>query len=352
MKNEEKLTFWKKLKISITDFERYQDLAAERVIKTIIYISTILLIFSLVVAGTYTYKISATISDISNYIKENIETITFKNNKLNIIPKSQEESIIIDNEDIGVMVIINTNLEEEQQINEAINEISLTDNGILMLKDKILIKHELLKEPYESYYKDIAEQYNINKIDKEEALALLSFDTIKPILATTFGILFIYFFIIIYVPTTLIDAIILSVFGYIVSSISRIRLKYSAIYNMAVYSLTLPIVLNLVYFIVNSFTGFTIKYFEIMYTTVATIYIAAAILMIRSDVIKKQMELTKIIEEQDRVRAELQRREEEQRQQEEKEKQKREEDKKRQQEQKDKKKKEGNIGKEPEGNNV
>ena len=55
--------------------------------------------------------------------------------------------------------------------------------------------------------------------------------------------------------------------------------------------------MNIIYFIVNSFTGFTIKYFEIMYTTVATIYIATAILMIRSDVIKKQIELNKIIEE-------------------------------------------------------
>lgn len=348
MKNEEKLTFGKKLKISITDFERYQNLAAEKVIKTIGYIAILLFVFSLVVTGIYTYKFSVIISDVRTYINENIETITFENNELNVITKSHEEVTTIANEEIGIKVVINTGMQDEQEISENITEVTSEGNSVLILKDKILIKNELIDDPITYSYKSLAEQYNINKIDKQEALNLLSFDTVKPLIVSCFIVLFIYFFVIMYLPTTLIDIIILSVFGYIVSKITRIRLKYSAVYNIAAYSLTLPIILNLIYFVVNSFTGFTIKYFEIMYTTVATIYISAAILMIRSDVIKQQIELTKIIEEQDRVRAELQRREEEQKEQEER--QKKEDEKKRKQEERDKE--EGNIGKEPEGNNV
>ena len=86
-----------------------------------------------------------------------------------------------------------------------------------------------------------------------------------------------------------------------------------------------------------------------MYTTIATIYITAAILLIRSDVIKKQIELTKIIEEQDKVRLELERRKEEEKEQEEKEKQKKEEDKK---EKKKKEDKNEDKGTQPEGDNV
>lgn len=346
MKNEEKLTFWKKLKFSITDFDRYQDLAAERVRKTIGYIAILILLFSLVVTGIYTYKFSVTIADIRTYIDENIESITFENNELNIIPKSHEEVTTIEKEAIGIKVTINTNVQDEQKI----NEISSEGNSVLILKDKLLIKNELMNDPITYSYKTLAEQYNINKIDKQEALNLLSYNTIKPLIFSVFGLLLVYFFVIIYLPSTLIDIIILSIFGYVVSNIAKIKLRYSAVYNIAAHSLTLPIILNLIYFVVNSFTGFTIKYFEVMYTTVATIYIAAAILMIRSDVIKKQIELTRIIEEQDRVRAEIQRREEEQKEQEEKEKQKREDENKRKQ--KEKKKEEGNIGKEPEGNNV
>lgn len=350
MDKEEKLTFLKKIKMSIFDFEKYQDLAAEKVIKTICYIAVLVLIFSLIVAGIVTYKFSATIANVRNYIAENIETITFENNQLNIITKNHEEKTTIENEQINMKVVLATQIEDEKKVKESIDELNSEGNAILILKNELIVKNELLTKPITYSYKSLAEQYNINKIDKQEALNLLSYDTIKPVMLTIFGILFIYFFIISYLPSTLIDIIILSVFAYIVSAIAKITLKYTAVYNISAYSLTLPIILNIIYVIINGLTGFTIKYFEIMYTTIATIYITAAILMIRSDVIKKQIELTKIIEEQDRVRAELQRREEEQKEQEEKERQKNEEEKKRKKEKKKEEKE--NLGEAPEGNNV
>ena len=350
MNNEKKLTFWQKLKISIFDFEKYQDLAAEKVIKTICYIAILVFIFALVVAGIVTYKFSATIANVRSYIDENIETITFENNQLSIVSKNHEEKTNIENEEMNIKIILATQIEDELKIQESIDEINSEENAVLILKDKIVIKNEILTKPMTYSYQTINEQYNINKIDKQEVLNLLSYDTIKPVIFTAFGILLLYFFIIAYLPSTLIDIVILSIFAYIVSSITRIKLKYSAVYNIAAYSLTLPIILNIIYVMVNGFTGFTIKYFEVMYTTIATIYITAAILIIRSDVIKKQIELTKIIEEQDKVRAELQRREEEQKEQEEKERQKKEEEKKRKKE--EKKEEKENLGKEPEGNNV
>lgn len=345
MNNEEKLTFWKKMKISIFDFEKYQDLAAERIVKTICYILILVLIFALVVAGMMTYKFSATIANVRDYIDNNIEDIHFEDNQLSVTTKNHEETTTIENEETSIKVILMTQVEDELEIQKSIDELNSEENAVLILKDRVLIKNELLTKPIPYSYQTIAERYNINKIDKQEAVNLLSYDTLKPILLILFGIFFVYFFLIMYLPSTLIDIIILSIFGQIVSIITKMKLKYSAIYNIAAYSLTLPIILNIIYIIIQGLTGFTIKYFEVMYTTIASIYIATAILMIRSDVIKKQMELTKIIEEQDRVRLELQRREEEQKEQEERERQKKEE--------KEKKKEEnGNIGKTPEGNNV
>ncbi len=353
MNNEGKLTFWKKMKISIFDFEKYQELAAEKIIKTICYIAILVFIFALTVAGIMTYKFSTTIANVRNYIDNDIESILFEDNQLNVITKNHEEVTTIENEETNIKVILMTQTTDEQKIQKSIDEMNSEENTVLILKDKILIKNELLTKPITYSYQQIAEQYNINKVDKEEAIKLLSYDTLKPVLFMMFGIFLIYFFLIMYLPSTLIDIIILSIFGYIVSIITKMKLKYSAVYNIAAYSLTLPIILNIIYIIVQGLIGFTIKYFEVMYTTIASIYIAAAILMIRSDVIKKQMELTKIIEEQEKVREELQRREEEQKEQEEKERQKKEEEKKRKKEEKEKKKEEnGNLGNTPEGNNV
>ena len=76
---------------------------------------------------------------------------------------------------------------------------------------------------------------------------------------------------------------------------------------MGVHALTLPIILNILYIILNAFTGYTIKYFQIMYTAISYIYMVAAILIIKSDYIKRQMELDKLKSEQEKVRAELDR---------------------------------------------
>lgn len=346
---EEKLTFWKKIKFSIFDFDKYQNLAAEKISKTILYIAILILIFAIVIAGVYTYKFLGIVNNVKNYVSNDIETIAFGENLLTVVPKNGEEITKIEDEASGITIIINTQADDETKINESIKELNSGGNKVLILKDKILIKSDIMTSHYSSEYKDIAEKYNINKLDKQEILNLLSINTIKPLIVTFFIITFIYMFII-QLSSTLVDIIVLSIFGYIVSLITKIRLKYTAIYNIAAYALTLSIILNIIYFDVNSFCGFTIQYFEIMYTTLATIYITAAILLIRSDVIKKQIELNKIIEEQVKVRQELEKKEEERKEKEEKDKQKREEEKNRNK--KEKEDENGNLGEEPEGNNV
>ena len=77
-----------------------------------------------------------------------------------------------------------------------------------------------------------------------------------------------------------------------------------------------PIILNAIYIVVNLFTGFEVKYFQWMYATISYIYIIIAILMIKTDLINRQIELQKIYEEQEKVKKEL----EEQRRKEEEEK--------------------------------
>ena len=238
MKQEKKLTFLKKLKISITDFEKYQDLGAEKIPKTIIYILILMLVFSLVIAAVVTYKFSINSDEISQFISANIDTESVDSNLLNYV---------------------------------------------------------------QNYEKTLSNLYN--------QIGIVPF----------FGVIWLYMFII-YFTSTLLDILVLSLFGMIIASLTKMKIKYYALFNISAYSFTLPIILNLIYFVINSFTGFSIRYFEVMYTTVASIYVVAAILLIRDDIIKKQIQLTRIIQEQEKVRAEMQRHEEEKRQEEEKEK--------------------------------
>lgn len=91
--------------------------------------------------------------------------------------------------------------------------------------------------------------------------------------------------------------------------------------------------------VINILTGYTIKYFDILYMTIASIYVIAAILIIRSDIIKQQIELSKIMQEQEKVRLEIEEKERQKKEQEEKEKIRKKDEKERQTEKKKKQEK-------------
>ena len=118
----------------------------------------------------------------------------------------------------------------------------------------------------------------------------------------------------------LIDALLISVIGFIASRITKILLKYKPIFIMSIYALTLPIILNCIYIVANTLTGFTIDYFSIVYNVIAYIYIITAILMIKTDFIEQQRELVKIIREQQKIKHEQKNEEEPEEKQDEKDK--------------------------------
>ena len=348
---KKKIPFLKKVKINIFDFDRYQDLAAEKTIRTIVYLVLIIFLFSVVIAGTYVIKLYQAIDIIKNYISTQIEEINYENYELNIKPKDELETLEIDLEDIfPFKIIINTQETDEARIQESVDNLSNEENALLLLKDKIVLKSEISINLVETSYKTISETYTINKIDKNEAINLLSSNTMNEFILI-FAMTIVMYMFIIYFSSILVDILLFFVLAYIVTRIAGLRLKYSAIYNIAAYSLTLPLLLNILYFVVNAFTGFTIQYFQIMYTTIASIYIITAILMIKSDVIKQQLELNRIIEEQERVKQELKRQEEEEKEKEEQERREKEREKNKEDKQK-KEEKKGKLGKEPEGDNA
>ncbi len=76
----------------------------------------------------------------------------------------------------------------------------------------------------------------------------------------------------------------------------KIRLRYKATFNIGVHALTLPLLLNLIYIIVNLFTGFEIRHFQWMYTSISYIYVVVAILMIKTEIINQKIQLIKLRE--------------------------------------------------------
>ena len=152
-------------------------------------------------------------------------------------------------------------------------------------------------------YKDISQQYKIGEFNKDNIMSIITGEGSIKLCMSFFAMTTIYLFIV-YFSTVLIDAIFLAILAYITSVIVRVRLKPAAAYNIAVYSLSLPVILNLAYIIANILTGFVIEYFQVVYTAIASIYVVATVLIIRSDVIKKQAELNRIMSEQEKEKKE------------------------------------------------
>ncbi len=325
----EETSFFKKLIISIKDFERYPELAAQKVTSVLLYIVKLMAIFTIVATSLSVYKIANQIQDVVTYFKEEIPNLSLHNHVLQV---DSEEPIIVENQDAIIQkVILDTRVLNQKQIEDYQNQIQASENGIIFLKEKVLLKTTITTGVITYSYEELGNQYGIVDLDKQTIINYFSGSNLAMLMVGFFIINYLYAFIL-YLISVFMDAILLAILGYMTAILLRLRLKFSAMCHMAVHSLTLPILLNLGYMIIQTFTGFQIKYFEAMYVGVAYIYIIAAILMIKSDVMKKQQELAKIIEEQEKVKEEMerqkeeeQRRKEEQRKEEEKRKQEEEE---------------------------
>lgn len=120
----------------------------------------------------------------------------------------------------------------------------------------------------------------------------------------TMAIIFFISFIFTMIVYTLIDALLLSIIGFFASGMTRIKLRYKALYIMSIYALTLPIILNCIYAVVNLLTEYRIEYFSIVYNVIGCIYIITAVLMIKTDLIEQQIELTRIVQAQQQINEE------------------------------------------------
>lgn len=116
---------------------------------------------------------------------------------------------------------------------------------------------------------------------------------------------------ILYSIIILLDVFTLSILGIIINNLIRTNFKYKTILKIAIYAMTLPIILCLFYIMANIFFGITIKYFQLAYRAIAYIYLITVMLIIKADFIKNTQELQRVVEEQKKVKEELKRQAEE-----------------------------------------
>ncbi len=328
---QKKIPFFKRLKNAITNFDEYQKFSQEKLGTAIKYFLKLMLIFSILISGFLTARMYKEIETIKTSFAEECPDFRIENNTLLIEGENKKYEKDIGYETLGLIVDSeNTDLTEEQ--NGQYQRI------IAFYKDRMVMK--TMDTKTSMTYEDISKNQNINGLSKQQILDYANSNEMLVIYSIFFVVTIIFVFIA-YSIQILLDIFLLSIIGLIMSKIAAVKLKYKEVFNMSIYALTLSIVLYLIYICVNISTGFTIKYFDLAYQIISYIYIVTAILMIKSDLIKQQIEVGKIIEEQKKVR--------EEKKQEDNEEEKPKEDKKEKKEKKEKKDKEEKEPENPEG---
>ena len=342
---DKKLNFFKKVWYSIDKIEKYSELSAEGLHKAISYFFTLIMIIAITSSVITVYKTSLEVKEIAQYINEKAPDFSFSDG---IIKTESDEAVIDDNFEFG-KIIFDAKTESEEQINKYTNELNEESNAVIILKDKMIVKGLGTQGSSTYNYKDLVEQSQIKEFTKQELIDYMKSSKIAPLYMNLAIVLFIYAFVI-YLSNTLFYVVAVSIVGYLSTLILKLRIRYIAVLNMAMYSITLPILLNTVYLIINAIFKFEVIYFDLIYILVSSIYMIAAIFILKSEFNKKQGQVQKIIEVQEEVKKEIE--EDKQKEENKENNEVRKENKKTKDEDK-KEEKDNNLeGEEPEGSNA
>lgn len=308
------MNFFKKVWYSIIKFEKYPTMATEGVLRAIKYLITMVIIITTITLFGALLQMHKTINSLAEYIKQNIPDFTVNGG---VIEMNIEQPIVInDIQYTGIdKIVVNPLAEGEEQKEKYKNEETIVGTTIFFFNDEIILKRKINedKNAEQKYtYNEFISNYtkeDITTFNKTELVEYLTSQRMSQFYIN-YGVSIFLYMLFINIVYALIDALEIGVLGWITASLARIRIRFVAIYNMAIYSLTLPMILNALYIAVNCFMSFKITYFQVAYITIAYIYMATTIFILKDDLIKKMQEVDKIEHEQKNIREEIKKQEE------------------------------------------
>ena len=338
------INFFKKVWYSITKFEQYPAMATEGLPRAIKYLVTLTIIVTIFAMIGSLLQMNKLVDSLAQYIEQNIPDFAVTDGKVTM---DIEQPIIIENVEYeGIdKIIVNPLAETDEQKEQSEKDETIVGTTIFFFKDEIILKSKIDDEQTarQGYtYNDFVASYtgeNISTFNKTELVEYLTSQRMAQFYIR-YGLSVFVYLIFLNIIYALLDALEIGILGWLTASLAKIRMRFVAIYNMAVYSLTLPMILNILYMVINYFVSFRITYFQVAYITIAYIYLAATIFIVKDDLIKRMQEVEKIKQVQEKVKEEIKK-------QEEKKEEPKEKNKEEKKEKKDKK--EDDEGEEPQG---
>ena len=256
MEKTKKIGFFKRLKMAIFELENYIQFISEKSGKAIFYSLKLVIILSFIIVAANAIFVYAKYNNPTNYLDNIVPNFVYQDSKLEI-----------DKDDLTT--------DEKKSTAEVMKQLSPSIKKIF--SGQTYSKTDLMQYVQEN-------ERNIVIIGVAVVFIEGIFD------------LFIFWIMI---------AILTSFIGWIVLKFLRIKMKYSRLYALSTYASTLSIILKVIYTMLNTFFGVYIDVFDYLSMLISYIYITAVIYMIKSDLIKQQLELIRIATVQAQVKEQL-----------------------------------------------
>lgn len=267
MEKTKKIGFFKRFKMAIFELENYIDFLNEKLSKSLIFSLKLVILLSFIMAVSNVIFVYAKYNSPDNYLNEVIPEFIYEKSELKID----------ENE---------TKSDEKKQMAQIMKQVVPSITNIL--GDGTYTKADLIHYVQENQKTIVG--FGVTAIFIENILDL-------------------------YIMWLMV-AVLTSFIGWIDLVFLKIKMKYSKLFTLSIYASTLSVILTVIYTMLNAFAGVYIDMFDYLSILIAYIYITAVIYMIRSDLIKQQIELIRIATIQAEEKERLEREKEKEREQE------------------------------------
>lgn len=267
MEKTKKVGFFKRFKMAIFELENYIEFINEKLSKSLMFSLKVVVLLSLIMAISNVIFVYAKYHSPDNYLNEVIPEFTYENSELKID----------ENE---------TKSDDKKQMAQIMKQIVPSVTNIL----------------------------GRGTYTKADLIHYVQ-DNQKTIVGFGVTAIFIENILDLYIMWLMV-ALLTSFIGWIALIFLRIKMKYSKLFTLSIYASTLSVILTVIYTMLNVFAGVYIDMFDYLSILIAYIYITAVIYMIRSDLIKQQIELIRIATVQAEEKERLEREKEKEKEQE------------------------------------
>lgn len=313
-----KFNFINKLKYSITNINKYDEMTNEHIKYTYKYILILMAILISFVALTLLYQSQKLVKEGIDILNQKIDTVSYKDGNLNI-KGTVDNPIELEGDAISHLlgienseVIIDTNSEVTENLIQEYTDMIGTDNyGLIVLKNEVVSINIVKTGVSELDYNTLITQYFttndntnditnnvenntesetiLNNASKESLIKYLS-DTYTPQYYLQSFVLYYLMYYLLFTIILVIEANILAIVGFIITKIAKLKMKFDKLAQIAIYAFTLSSILNIIYSIIRYVFGITIPGFQLIYELIAYAYMILVIFKIKKENKKSKKE--------------------------------------------------------------